>query len=60
MKLLQISEPASREIVEAVRWYEERRPGWGVRLLEALSATFGLTPTVNQAVDHVRSDVHAE
>ena len=32
MKVLQISDPASEELREAVRWYEERRPGWGGKL----------------------------
>ena len=40
MKPLQISEPASREFAEAVRWYEERRPGWGTRLFDAVSSAF--------------------
>ena len=40
MKPLQISEPASVELAEAVRWYEERRPGWGARLFDAVSQTF--------------------
>lgn len=40
MKPLQISEPASLELTEAVRWYEERRPGWGTKLFEAVSQVF--------------------
>ena len=40
MKPLQISEPASLELTEAIRWYEERRPGWGGRLFEAVSQIF--------------------
>ena len=35
MKPLRISEAASLELAEAVRWYEERRPGWGTRLFDA-------------------------
>ena len=42
MKPLQISEPASLELAGAVRWYEERRPGWGGRLFEAFANTFAL------------------
>ena len=42
MKPLQISEAASQEVAEAVRWYEERRPGWGVRLFDAVSDVFEL------------------
>jgi len=36
VKPLQISEPASVELAAAVRWYEERRPGWGGRLFDAV------------------------
>ena len=42
MKPLQVSEPASLELTHAVRWYEERRPGWGARLFEAVSRAFEL------------------
>lgn len=42
MKPLRISEPASLELAGAVRWYEERRPGWGGRLLDAVSSTLAL------------------
>jgi hypothetical protein len=40
VKLLQVSEPASLELTEAVRWYEERRSGWGAKLFDAVSQTF--------------------
>lgn len=39
MTPLKISEPASAELAEAVRWYEERRTGWGQRLFDAIAAT---------------------
>jgi toxin ParE1/3/4 len=42
VKPVQVSEPASRELVEAIRWYEERRPGWGARLFDAVSHAFDL------------------
>jgi plasmid stabilization system protein ParE len=42
VKPLQVSEPASLELAEAVRWYEERRPGWGARLFDAVSRTFAV------------------
>lgn len=42
MKPRQISEPASLELAEAVRWYEERRPGWGARLFDAVSQALDL------------------
>lgn len=39
MKPLHVSEPASAELTVAVRWYEDRRQGWGDRLLTAVNAT---------------------
>lgn len=42
MKPLLISGLASEELREAVRWYEERRPGWGGRLFDAVGHTFDL------------------
>jgi plasmid stabilization system protein ParE len=40
VKALLVSAPASLELAEAVGWYEERRPGWGGRLFDAVSHTF--------------------
>ena len=40
MKPIQISEPAALELTEAVRWYEERRPGWGAKLFDGVSQAF--------------------
>lgn len=42
MKPLQVSEAASLELAEAVRWYEERRPGWGGRLFDAVTHSIEL------------------
>lgn len=42
MKPLKISEPASQELAEAVRWHEERRPGWGERFFDEVVRTFSL------------------
>lgn len=42
MTPLQISEPASLELAEAVRWHEARRSGWGGRLFDAVAGTFAL------------------
>jgi plasmid stabilization system protein ParE len=42
VKPLKISEPASQELAEAVRWYEERRPGWGARLFDAVASAIAL------------------
>jgi plasmid stabilization system protein ParE len=36
---VQSSEFASEELTEAIRWYEERRPGLGAELLDAIVAT---------------------
>jgi plasmid stabilization system protein ParE len=35
----QVSEPAAEELPEAVRWYEQRRPGWGGELFDAVTHT---------------------
>jgi toxin ParE1/3/4 len=45
VKPLLVSEPASLELVEAVRWYNDRRPGWGGRLFDAVAETFRLIET---------------
>ena len=37
MTPLNVSEPASLELTEAVRWYEERRPGWGSRVFDSVT-----------------------
>ena len=39
MRPFLISDPASGELTEAVRWYEQRRPGWGGKLFDAVSST---------------------
>jgi len=35
---VRISEPASDELTDAVRWYETRRPGLGAELFDAVDA----------------------
>ena len=45
MKPLQVSAPASFELAEAVRWYEDRRPGWGGRLFDAVTHSIELIET---------------
>jgi plasmid stabilization system protein ParE len=42
VKPLGISEPAAHELTEAVRWYEQRRPGWGEKLFVAVTKTLEL------------------
>lgn len=37
MKAFQFSDPAAEEFTEAVRWYEQRRPGWGGKLFDAVT-----------------------
>ncbi len=36
---LRIAGPASEEFIDAVRWYETRRPGLGADLYDAVNAT---------------------
>lgn len=39
---IRISEPASAEFTDAVRWYEKRRPGLGAEFFDAVVATIDL------------------
>ncbi len=39
MKAFNLSDPAAEELAAAVRWYEQRRPGWGGRLFDAVTRT---------------------
>ncbi len=39
---VRITEPASEELTDAVRWYETRRPGLGAELFDAVVATIEL------------------
>ena len=36
---LRTSQPAAEELREAVRWYEEQRPGLGAEFFDAVAAT---------------------
>jgi plasmid stabilization system protein ParE len=40
--LFRFSDPASAELAEAVRWYEDREPGLGDRFLQAVNSTIDL------------------
>lgn len=42
MTALQFSDAASTELAEAVRWYEQQRPGLGGDLFDAVVATIDL------------------
>ena len=42
---IRISEPASDEFSEAVRWYEARRSGLGGEFFDAVAATLSLIET---------------
>jgi plasmid stabilization system protein ParE len=42
LKPLLISEFASLELAEAIRWHEERRPRWGGRVFEAVTKSLSL------------------
>ena len=39
LKPFQFSDPATEELTEAVRWCEQRRPGWGGKLFDAVTQT---------------------
>lgn len=39
-RAIRVSEPASGELTEAVRWYEARRPGLGGDFLDSVAETF--------------------
>jgi len=41
-RLLRISQPASEELTDAVRWYEGRRAGLGGDFFDAISAMLAL------------------
>jgi plasmid stabilization system protein ParE len=41
-----ISGPASEELTEAVRWYEQRRHGWGGKLFDSV------THAIEQICEH--------
>ena len=45
MKPVQFSQPASDELAEAIRWYEDRRTGLGRELYDAVVATVDLLQT---------------
>lgn len=45
MKPFHISDPATSELTEAIRWYEEQRDGLGVELFDAISETIDLIRT---------------
>jgi len=44
-RLVRFSEPASKELAEAVRWYETRRAGLGAELFDAVVTTLTLIET---------------
>ncbi len=41
-RAVRTSEPASDELIHAVRWYEERRPGLGGEFFDAVAETMTL------------------
>ena len=45
MKPFQLSDPASTELAEAIRWYEQQRSGLGGELFDAISETIDLIRT---------------
>lgn len=42
MKPFHFSDPSTEELTEAVRRYEQRRPGWGGKLFDAVTHTIEL------------------
>ena len=45
MKLLRISHPASAELAEAVRWYEQKRTGLGGEFFDGVTQAIELVRT---------------
>ena len=45
MKPFHLSDPASAELAEAIRWYEQQRSGLGGELFDAISETIDLIRT---------------
>jgi toxin ParE1/3/4 len=37
VKAFQFSDPAAEELAAAVRWYEQRRSGWGGKMFDAVT-----------------------
>lgn len=53
---IRISEPASLEFQEAVRWYETQRTGLGADLFDAVNETFRFLQTKPQAGNPISTD----
>jgi len=45
VKPFQLSHPADAELTDAIRWYEQQRPGLGAELFDAISETIDLIRT---------------
>jgi plasmid stabilization system protein ParE len=45
VKPLQLSDPATAELIDAVRWYEQHRAGLGAELFDAIVETINLIRT---------------
>lgn len=39
MKPVQLSDPATAELIDAIRWYEQQRVGLGAELFDAITET---------------------
>jgi toxin ParE1/3/4 len=55
-RTLRSSEPASEELLEAVRWYETQRAGLGAEFYEAVLATLSLLESHDEAGAPVAGD----
>lgn len=45
MKPFQLSDPATAELTDAIRWYEQKRTGLGAELFDAIVETIDLIRT---------------
>ncbi len=45
MKPFQLSDPATTELIHAIRWYEQQRAGLGGELFDAITETIDLIRT---------------
>lgn len=54
MKPFRFSDPASAELADAVRWYEQQRPGLGSELFDAVAHTVDLI-RVNPEIGDLRT-----
>jgi len=59
MRPIRMSEAASAELYEAVRWYEAQRPGLGAELFDAVNHLAGFLENNPQAGAAASSDARS-